>query len=87
MSSPGSACPRYPLLEALLAQKGLPLKGLYTNNDAAQIFGVAARTIQDWRQNGKLKGRDLPGRARFLSEDLEAFLENSAGKPGSRDGD
>jgi hypothetical protein len=68
---------RYPLLEALLAQKGLPLKGIWTLRDAAMIFEAAVRTTQDWIRDGKLIARDLPGRGRFLSEDLEAFLQNS----------
>ena len=68
---------RYPLLEALLEQKGLELKGIYTVRDAARIFGVSVRTIQDWVRNGKLLARDLPGRGRFLSEDLERSLQDS----------
>lgn len=71
---------RYPLLESLLAQKGLSLKGIYTVRDGAAIFGVANRTIQDWVREGKLLARDLPGRGRFLSEDLEDFLQKSVKK-------
>lgn len=68
---------RYPLLEALLAQKALPLRGVWTLRDVAKIFDVSVRTIQDWIRGGKLVPRDLPGRGKFLSEDLEAFLQNS----------
>jgi transposase len=68
---------KYPLLEALLDEKGLSLKGTYTNRDVAKIFGVSVRTIQDWIRNGDFKPRNLPGRARFLSEDLELFLRSS----------
>jgi transposase len=68
---------RYPLLEALLSAKGLSLQGTYSNRDVACLFDVAVRTIQEWNRNGNLKPRNLPGRARFLSEDLEAFLKNS----------
>ena len=71
---------RYPLLEALLEQRGLKLKGLYTIRDAATIFNVSRRTIQEWVRDEKLTVRDLPGRFRFLSEDLERFLEKSVGK-------
>lgn len=71
---------RYPLLEALLAQKGLPLKGIWTLRDVAKIFDAAVRTIQDRIHDGKLIPRDLPGRGRFLSEDLEGFLQKSARK-------
>jgi len=72
-----SETPRYPLLQALLTQRGLPLEGIYTNRKAARIFGVCVRTIQDWSRDGKLRQRDLPGRGRFLSEDLEEFLRAS----------
>jgi transposase len=72
---------QYPLLEALLRQRGLRLRGIYTNRDAAQIFQVSVRTIQEWSREGKLQARDLPGRGRFLSEDLEAFLQKSARIP------
>lgn len=66
-----------PLLESLLAQKGLALNGTYTVGDVADMFGVSVRTIQDRVISGELQARDLPGHARFLSEDLEDFLRNS----------
>jgi transposase len=65
------------LLEPLLSERGLHLKGIYTVRDAASIFDVSVRTIQDWMRDGKLIARDLPGRGRFLSEDFEHFLQNS----------
>jgi excisionase family DNA binding protein len=71
---------RYALLEALLEVKGLKLKGIYTIRDAAQIFGTSVRTIQDWVRDGKLVARELPGRGRFLSEDLDRFLRESVRK-------
>lgn len=71
---------RYPLLEPLLAAAGLPLQAIYTIRDAARIFGVTPRTIQERCRDGKLTSRDLPGRGRFLSEDLETFLRNSVRK-------
>lgn len=67
---------RYPLLESLLRQKGLSLKGIYKYQDAAQIFGASVRTIQQFVRDDKLRCRDLPARGRFLSEDLEAFLQD-----------
>lgn len=70
-----------PLLETLLREKGLSLKGTYTNRDVADIFDVAVRTIQEWCRNGGLKPRRLPGRAKFLSGDLEEFLQNSSNFP------
>ncbi len=70
-----------PLLQQLLAEKGLRPKGVYTNRDTAEIFSVSPRTIQDWIRTGKLHVRDLPGRGRFLSADLEDFLQHSRRKP------
>jgi hypothetical protein len=78
---------RFPLLEALLREKGLSLKGIYTNHDVADIFGVATRTIQEWSRNGGLMARNLPGRARFLSGDLEEFLQKSSRAAHSTDDD
>jgi len=72
---------RYPLLEPLLAERGLSPKGIYTNVDVAQIFAVSKRTIQEWLRDGRLIARDLPGRGRYLSEDLELFLQRSVRKP------
>jgi len=77
MITPNAEPRPYPLLQALLEQKGLELTGLYTIRDAATIFGESRRTIQEWVREAKLIARDLPGRARFLSEDLEQFLEKS----------
>lgn len=75
---------RYPLLTALLAQKGLHLKGTYTNRDVAKIFEVSIRAIQDRTSTGELRARDLPGRGRFLSDDLEEFLRNSTKNEANR---
>jgi excisionase family DNA binding protein len=77
MTDSSTSISSYPLLEPILRQKGLTLQGIYTGGDAARIFGVSIRTIQDWIREGKLRARDLPGRGRFLSTDLEVFLENS----------
>jgi hypothetical protein len=78
---------KYPLLEALLSERGLSLKGAYTNRDVATIFNVATRMIQDWTRNGYFKPRNLPGRARFLSADLEEFLQDSSKSHDSATGD
>jgi hypothetical protein len=42
---------------------------------------VSVRTIQDWIRSRKLHARDLPGRGRFLAQDLELFLEQSIKVP------
>jgi transposase len=75
MSFPNKS--KYPLLEEILSIKGLPLQPTYSNRDVATIFGVSIRAIQDRIASGQLVARDLPGRARFLSLDLEQFIENS----------
>lgn len=67
----------FPLLDDLLKQKGLQRKGIYTNRDAAEIFGVVPRTIQQWSADGTLPARNLPRRGRFLGEDIETSLRNS----------
>jgi hypothetical protein len=54
---------------------------LYTNNDVAKLFGVSVCAIQDRISRGQLAARDLPGKGRFMSRDLEAFLINSSRKP------
>ena len=68
----------YPLLETLLFHKNLPMKGTFTNADAAELFGVTVRTIQLRVRRGQLKARRLPGRSRFLAADLEQFLAASS---------
>ena len=65
---------RYPMLEGILALRNLPLQPMYTTRAAAQVFGITGRGLQNWMRSGRLVPRDLPGRARFLSKDLEEFL-------------
>jgi hypothetical protein len=68
---------RYPLLEEILFHRQIPLKPMYTNRDVAGIFEVCVRAIQNWISTGRLVPRELPGRWRFLSQDLEEFLRSS----------
>jgi hypothetical protein len=77
MRDPVSKGAVYPLLEALLREKSLPLKGTYTYRDTVAVFGCSIRALQERIRSGKLRARNLPGRAKFLSIDLEDFLENS----------
>ena len=84
MKSENTGTIRFPRLETLVTQQGLIMKGIWSLRDTAQLFPtrlpgkhVSVRTIQDWIKDGKLVARDLPGRGRFLSEDLEAFLRDS----------
>jgi hypothetical protein len=69
---------RYPLLEEILMMKGRSLQPTYSNRDVADIFNVSIRAIQARIKAGRLSARELPGKARFLSVDLETFLVNSA---------
>jgi hypothetical protein len=78
--SSNSAAPKYPLLQEILAIKNLQLQATYTIRDLAQLFSVSVRAIQSRVASGQLPVRDLPGRARFLSEDLEGFLSASKKK-------
>ena len=68
---------KYPLLEEILSIQGLHLKPTYSTRDVAGIFKVSARAIQARVESGQLNARNLPGRARFLSIDLEDLLQNS----------
>ena len=76
MNSP-SAKPKFPVLEMLLATKGLPFQATSSLGDAAALFSVSKRAIQLRVKSGQLKSRNLPGRAKFLASDLEAFLTSS----------
>lgn len=67
---------KYPLLQEVLADN-LSLQPMYTNRDVARIFKVCVRAIQNWISTGKLVPRNLPGRWRFLSQDLEDFIKSS----------
>ena len=69
------------LLQQLLREKNISPKGVYHNKDVAEIFGVSTRTVQTWVHDGKLQARNLPGCSRFLSQDLELFLEQSLKSP------
>jgi hypothetical protein len=81
MSSDTPKSARYLLLETIMAPKGLKLKGTYTIHDAADLFDVTPRAIQQRVKRGELSSRNLPGHAKFLSIDLENFLKNSSRLP------
>ncbi|MGD0646446.1 MAG: helix-turn-helix domain-containing protein [Acidobacteriaceae bacterium] len=68
---------KYPLLEEFLEIQHLSLKPIYTTKDAAQVFGVTPRAVEDWIKSGKMIARDLLGHGRFLPIDLEDYLRNS----------
>lgn len=68
---------KYPLLEEVLALRQMELQPMYTIRDVGKLFGVTVRSIQFWVSSGDLPSRALPGRAKFLSADLEQFLVES----------
>jgi hypothetical protein len=67
----------YRLLGELLRIKGLSLQATYTIKDIARIFAVSIRAIQNRVASGQLIPRNLPGRAKFLPQDIEDFLKTS----------
>jgi hypothetical protein len=69
--------PQYPLLEEMLKILGMPLKASYSNRDLALLFNVSVRSIQSRVAAGQLIPRDLPGRAKYLTGDIESFLAAS----------
>lgn len=66
--------PKYPLLQAILDVKGRPLQPWYSTRDFAELFGVSPRSIQNRVSSGELTPRNLPGGAKYLPQDIEAFL-------------
>jgi hypothetical protein len=71
---------KYPLLQELLEHKDRRLQATYTIHDLAQLFNVSVRAIQNRVASGQIPTRDLPGHARFLSQDVESFLSDSLKK-------
>jgi transposase len=68
---------KYQLLEEILAIKNMPLQPMYTTRSIAEIFSVSARSVQNWMASGKLTSRNLPGRWKCLTQDVEDFLQAS----------
>lgn len=85
MNNPEKEPRKYPLLESLLEQKHLPMKGIFTYGDLAKILDAGVRTIQVWCKDGKIVARDLPARGRFLAGDVEDFLQRSVRQQGGSD--
>lgn len=73
-STGSSGTTKYQLLEEILAIKNLPLQPMYSTRDIAKLFSVSVRAIQNRISAGLLIPRNLPGRAKFLTQDLENFL-------------
>jgi transposase len=65
---------KYPMLEAILAIQKVPLQPMYSTRDIAKLFSVSTRAIQSWIASGQLTPRNLPGRWRLLTQDVEDFL-------------
>lgn len=72
----------YPLLTALVRQRGMKMKGIWRHEDLAQLFDASIRTLQEWEANPEKEFSlsDLPGGAGLLSVHLEEFLRNSRGR-------
>jgi hypothetical protein len=71
----------YPRLCEVLRHRNLPLQAQYTTADTARIFTCDIRSIQERIHSGKWPARDLPKRGRFLSCDLETFLDMHSPSP------
>lgn len=86
MSSAATPEQRYPRLWELLQYRELPYRPMYMVTEAAAIFGVHRRTVLKMIAAGRIVPRDLLGRAKFLSSDLEDYLNNRCHnrKPGGR---
>ena len=52
-----------------------------TVEEVAERLRVSPRTVRGWLQEGRLKGRNLGGRAgwRIREEDVDAFMESQEG--------
>jgi hypothetical protein len=74
VSTSSSTTTKYQLLEEILTIKNLSLQPTYSTRDIAKLFGVSVRAIQTRISAGLLIPRNLPGRAKFLTQDLEDFL-------------
>lgn len=75
----------YTLLQEILSIRNLSLQATYTIRDLANLFRVSVRAIQNRVASGQIVARDLPGRAKFLPQDIEAFL-SASGKVKSQRG-
>jgi hypothetical protein len=81
-----TAATKYPILQEILALKDLHIQATYTIRDLARIFSVSVRAIQNRVASGQINSRNLPGRAKFLPEDLEVFLASSVKRRDPRNG-
>ena len=77
MTANNSEKTKYPLLSQILTIKNLPLQAMYTPRHLAELFDVSVRSVQNWMTSGKLPPRSLPGHWKFLTQDIEDFLEAS----------
>jgi transposase len=82
-----SSTVKYPLLAEILVLKNLPVQPMYSTRGIAELFNVSSRSIQNWIAAGLLVPRILPGRWKFLTQDVESFLEASRKKAAKQDED
>jgi hypothetical protein len=67
---------KYPRLEALCANKRVPIQTIYSISQTAELLDMRPRTIRHLIRNGKLAARRL-GMLTIFPADLERLLEES----------
>lgn len=48
-----------------------------TNNDAANILHISLRTLQDWRDNGRIAYIQISGKVLYKESDVRKLLEDN----------
>lgn len=48
-----------------------------TNNDVANIFHISLRTLQDWRDNGRIAYIQISGKVLYKESDVRKLLEDN----------
>lgn len=57
---------------------------LYSKSDAASYLGVSERTIDRWKEAGKLAGRKFGKQWKFTKSELDAIAEEQPDVPSAR---
>ena len=66
--------PYKPLTEQEIAEVQAAGLELYDIRMVAAMLKVTTRSVQNYIQSGKLKGRKIGGRWRFSKEDIERYI-------------
>lgn len=56
---------------------GAPSRMVYTNNDIVKMFGVSARTVSRWRNEGLLGFTHVGDKYFYLEDDITQFLSRN----------